>query len=351
MNAQEWHDYCVSIEPQEPRPHTIAEWKRMTPDQRQSYICQLRNWLGYLYVETDELVAISKIMTRTVEDNVTLPPGAKKILGLTGCNLAGKSRLMMRWGRDQYNEWRSDVEHDSRGRPIIRPAEGIEIDLCRLMWLDMSAGAKIAKFDATMLIFLCLSTVGLLRELEARALAAVKRHGVRAVIVDDAHFVDVTSKPGRAVLDHIKHLNTALGQIGGTLILVGANLAGTELLTDPQIAGRLTLESMPVYEIRDPGEQETWQRIVRSIEVRILPHLPRGKPGMLYTELAGELWLRTQGYLGDLADLVRKATLAAREDGTHRIIRRHLDIKLNERADAAYQARVRSPAEYWPANL
>ena len=55
---------------------------------------------------------------------------------------------------------------------------------------------------------------------------------------------------------------------------------------------------------------------------------------MLFLELAGELWLRTQGFLGDLKTLVGEAVVAASEDGTHRILREHLNrIELCARAE------------------
>ncbi len=152
--------------------------------------------------------------------------------------------------------------------------------------------------------------------------------------VDDAHLLKTDWKGGRDVLDHVKHINTELGEIGATLILIGANLEDGDLVNDPQIAGRLDLQKFPRYGIDTVAEMRTWQGIVRRLEILVLDHLPAGKPGMLYLQLPGELWHRTQGYLGDLTHLVSQATLAARNDGAHRILPRHLNkVKLSERAE------------------
>ena len=56
---------------------------------------------------------------------------------------------------------------------------------------------------------------------------------------------------------------------------------------------------------------------------------------MLFTKLAGELWHRTQGYLGDLTELVGGAALAAINDGTYKILLKHLDsVELSQRAES-----------------
>lgn len=56
---------------------------------------------------------------------------------------------------------------------------------------------------------------------------------------------------------------------------------------------------------------------------------------MLYQDLAGELWFRTQGYFQDVKQLICDATIAATNDGTHMILRDHLDaVTLSDRAEA-----------------
>jgi hypothetical protein len=55
---------------------------------------------------------------------------------------------------------------------------------------------------------------------------------------------------------------------------------------------------------------------------------------MLYRDLAGELWFRSQGYFQDLKQLICEATIAATDDGTHVIVRDHVDVvTLSDRAE------------------
>lgn len=334
-----WHEYCSAELLEEPPALTVRQWKRLPGDVRAERIDHLRGWLECLYLPTTELTAMSAVMTAIVRSNAESPPGAKDVIALTGPNVIGKSTMMMQWGRDRYREWTRLADHDQYGQPIIHLTGDCEADLFPVAWINLPAGAKIADFDGEILKFFSLAGDGRIRHLSQRAMRAATRHRTRVLIVDDAHLLKTDWKGGRDVLDHVKHINTELGEIGGTLILVGADLEGSDLVCDPQIAGRLKLQRFPRYGTDGIDEMRTWQAIVRQLENYVLPHLPAGKPGMLFLQLVGELWHRTDGYLGDLTKLVAAATLAAVEDGTYRILPRHLDsVVLSERAENARRA-------------
>ena len=334
MDSQIWHNYCVSAPPMSPLILTVKQWAALSDLDYELQSEALEQWLGHVYIDTPELKAITHTMTRTVRANAFSPPGAKNIVALSGRNLAGKSTLAKRWARSIYRDSIKDSPLDDRGRPVGRPARGWEVDFCPVVFLNMGAGAKMAAFDRLILSFFGLPTDGRVSELTASAVKAIQRHRTKVLVIDDAHFIKTVCKDARDVLDHIKKINTEIGEVGATLVLVGADLTDNALAQDPQIAGRLKLRVFPEYEIDRAEEQCAWQRIVRDLENQVLPHLPAGKPGMLFTELAGELWCRTQGYLGDLRELVCEATILATQDRSHRIQRKHLDmIDLSVRAE------------------
>jgi len=338
MDSQLWHDFCTAEPPEEPPPLTARHWNTIPDQQRETHIEQLSGWLANLFVQTDELSAIDAAMSKTVRVNAHSRPGAKRLPALTGKNFVGKSTLMMRWARARYIEWTAGAVCDERGRPVVYPASDCEADFCPVVWIDLPSASTIKDVDSAILAFFNLPSDGVKREVGRAAVSAVRRHRTRVVVIDDVHLLKTNWKGGRDVLDHVKHLNTAFGQIGVTVILVGANLDGGDLVNDPQIAARLRLQRFSPYEIGDTGEMRTWQAIVYQLEKQVLPHLPRGKPEMLFTKLAGELWHRTQGYLGDLTELVGSAAIAAIEDGTFKILQEHLDsVELSERAEAERQ--------------
>lgn len=335
MDAQLWHDYCTMQPPAEPQPVNVRQWKAMTREQRAAHIDHLTEWLQSLFLPTGDVVAIYDAIDHIVRINKLTPPGAKSLPALSGPNYAGKSTMMMRWAREKYLAWIADAELDPYGRPIIRPEPGWEVDLDPVVWIDLDAAAQIKDVDAAILGFFHLSAEGAKRDISMAAMDAVRRHRTQIVIIDDVHLLKTNWKSGRDVLDHIKHLNTRLGQIGVTLVLIGADLEARDLVHDPQIAARLRLNRFGPYEIDDlDADRIGWQVIVRDFEKLLLPHLPRSRPNELHTKLAAELYHRTHGYLGDLKALLCEATIGAITDGTYRILLRHLNVvMLSKRAE------------------
>jgi hypothetical protein len=335
VNSRLWHSYCVSPAAPEPTPLSLRQWKTLSQANRRSHTIQLRKWLAQFYIETPELRTITKALSKVVDGNRDAPPGAKDIALITGPFLAGKSTLTKRWARDRYIEWTSNSSRDARGRPVWHPDPGAEYDECPVVWINLQAGSQKTDFDSQLLTFFGLPDMTPTRKMTDAAIGAARRHRVRIVVVDDVNLMKTDLKKGREVLDHIKHVNTELGEEDASVVLVGADLAGGDLVSDPQIKGRLKSQIFPRYDADNDDGKRSWQRILRGVETRLLPHLPAGKDGMLYTRLAGELWYRTQGYLGDLNDLIMTATLDAVNDGAYRIVRRHLDaVVLSDRAQS-----------------
>lgn len=334
MDSQEWHDNCVKELPHEPSRQSSKQLNAMSDQARHAYIEQLEAWLARLYLPTAAFTEIEHALDRTVQDNMLEGPGAKQIVVLTGPNYVGKSTFMLRWAQRRYLEWTQNAPQDRRGRPVHYPSDGVEADLCPVIWIDLGSAAKVNDVTTELLNGFNLASTGLTRDLTHRAMHGLRLHRTQIIVMDDAHLLKTDSKSGRDVLDHIKSINTKLGQVSSaTLVLVGANLANGDLVNDPQIACRLTEFSVAPYGVDTEEEQAEWQRVVRDLERLVLPHLPAGRPGMLFLKLAGELWFRTQGYVGDLRKLVSRATVAAIADGSYRISGEHLKaITLSKRA-------------------
>lgn len=333
MDSQFWHDYCIAAEPTEPPALTTRQWKNLKDDQRAVHIKQLKAWLYHIYIQTDEITAINKQLTQIIEENTLRLEGTRDIVALTGPNFIGKSTLLMRWGREQYRLWVSGAPIDKRGRPVIT-AEGYEADLCPLVWINLPSESRRPDVDREFLDYFDLAEQGRVKGFTHRVVKAMRRHRAQTAVMDDVHLLSTNWAGGRGVLDHIKHLNTKLGLINATLILAGANLEDGDLVHDPQIRCRLRLLELRPYMVGGANQDRTWQRVVRQFEGIVLPHLPSAKPGDLFLRFPGELWYRTEGYLGDLTKLVCGAAMEATTDGTHRILQRHLDaVVLSERCE------------------
>lgn len=324
MDSELWHSYCTRPTAAEPPRLEVRQWAALSDEEHEIQCAMLGAWLAASFVRTDRLYEITNRVSKVLRYNAATPMGAKLLPTVTGENFVGKSTLMMRWARELHLEWTHGADVDERGRPVIR-SPGYEADLTPVLWVDMPADARIMDVDTAILKCMNLPTAGLRRDLTTAVVRAVQRHGVRLVVFDDVHLLKTELKTGRAVLDHVKHLNTEFGQANVSLVLIGAGMEGGALVSDPQIASRCRLQRITPHELDDETDMRIWQRIVLQLEEQVLPHLPKGKREMLFTRLAGELFERTQGYLGYLVELVGAATLAAIEDGSFRITRKHLD--------------------------
>ena len=90
-------------------------------------------------------------------------------------------------------------------------------------------------------------------------------------------------------------------------------------------------------------ERKLWQRFLKDAEAVLLPYFDCAPPGIFSQQLAGHIFRRTQGYVGDTALLLTEALLAAFDDGSETITTGHLDsIPLSARAMAG-EAELRVP--------
>ncbi len=137
------------------------------------------------------------------------------------------------------------------------------------------------------------------------------------------------------MLDFLKYLNTELGELGGTMILVGADLHESPLYLDPQINSRLERLTLGAYPLATDEDRRTWQRFLKDAETVLLPYFDCAPAGIFSCQLAGHIWRRTQGYVGDTALLLTQALLDAFDDGSDTITTAHLDgVALSARAEA-----------------
>jgi hypothetical protein len=305
MDAQLWHDHA-RIRPRPPEPLSAAELSRLSQRALDARKPALQSWVSRLQLQPPANSVLTRTMSDVVEQNRRTPPGAKTILGITAPNTAGKSTLVRSWACDVYRSQLPAARLASPELPAWKPTRNIEADYVPVVWMNLQAGAARKEFNAQLLNFLGHSSEGYLRATNERVATTISRQGVRLVVVDDIHLLRTQHRDGQTVLDHLKYINTALGEHHATLVVVGADLEGTDIAADPQIAGRMRLLELPRYPIDTPAEKDTWRLLLDNAEKQLLPYLPHAKRGFLVTR-AGLIWRRTQGYLGDLGDLLRQA--------------------------------------------
>lgn len=333
MDARAWHRACTTPTPPEPQHLTAASWERLSSSRRAAHIADLGRWLHTIHLDTEQAATATRRMTEIVDENTQTPPGAKLIAAVTGVNTVGKSTVVRRWAADRYRDSITGADTTEFGVPVWQPQPYLEADLCPVVWVNLQSAVMVKGLNSQILDFFGLPARGVAHRLSTVAVQALARHGTQILVIDDTQLLRTNWKGSQDVLDHIKYLNTELGEFDATLVLVGTGLADSAITADPQITGRLELTELVPLDITTESAQHAWQRVLHRLETLVLPHLPRAQAGVLTTEFAGPIWKRCQGYLGDTSRLIRTATLDAVKDGTLAITARHLSaVRLSDRA-------------------
>ena len=309
-----------------------AQYKALTRSSRDDYFRRLSVAMHSTVLVSKPVAAAQSHLDDIVETNRLRPPGAMQMVALTAPFSAGKSTLIKHWGFGLHRSILGD-EVDSK-RPTWAPEPGIVADWVPVVYVTLMSSSSIKEINALILLYLGYPPEGLARTTTTRVLHALRMHGVRVVILDDAHMLRSTSVRGREVLDYIKFLNTELGEVSnGTVVLVGAELQSTAVLDDPQIRARLTTMTVGAFEITTVETKAAWQDLLATAAERPLQHVPEAAPDLFVTKLAQHIWRRTQGYVGEVAKLVAGSVLDAVHDRRSVITHDDLDaVKLSERS-------------------
>lgn len=309
MNTHGFHAQATRL-PAEAPTVTGAELATMSEVAHAAHVQHVSQWVAGTYLHTSQTDALKTALDVAVNYNEATLAGSKTIMGLSGTNGAGKSTLVHQWSAQYYRRAVQDCDNEGR-LPRWSPEPGVLADVAPVVWINLQANAKIAEVDAQILTFLRVGTTGTIREMTLRTVRALERHRVRTLIIDDVHLLDTRLRAGRGVLDHIKHINTEIGEFGGTLFLVGADLHRTELCRDPQIINRLRLLTLPTFATESVEQRQTWTQLLAELEPQLMPALPAASPGYLSTTLARPLAIRSAGRLGELVNVLKQATIAA----------------------------------------
>jgi hypothetical protein len=309
MDAHLWHRQATRKPPVLPDPLSKSELSHLTEDARVDYTRRLRAGLRRQPLTSPIHDAVAEQMSAALQSASLDPPGARTILSLSAPYAAGKSTIVKRWAQGLHRSWLPDGDH--RDLPRWSPSPGILADVIPVNYMTLLADSRGTDLYAQLLSFANADAGGAVRTIVQRAVNSMRRHGTRLVIIDDAHMLRTASVTGRATLNAVKHLNTELGELGGVLVLVGANLTGGDVVEDEQIRGRLSQHSFDAYEIDSDSGRRDWQRFLKSCEQTLLPYLPRNQAGDFAMKHSTYLWVRTTGFVGDASRLLIDATAEA----------------------------------------
>lgn len=150
-----------------------------------------------------------------------------------------------------------------------------------------------------------------------------RRCATSLIIVDDIHFLDLRSKGGRVVNDHLKYL---ANQINATFIYAGIECEASGLLHEghskndarfSQMRRRFGLHRVEPFTMSTEESTNEWKTFLRTVESRLA--LANAHDGMLSEKLYKYIFDRTDGYIGAVSELVAGGALEAIQSGEEKI--------------------------------
>lgn len=346
MHFEDWHEEAVTRPPAFPEPLEAATLKRLSASARAELAISVTDALLGQPVRSPKHELLMEDIDRAVSRSLAEPRGLRTYTGVLGPSGAGKSTLLTAWARHRYRQWIGpDFGPDV---PRWTQAPGIEPVHAPVVWLTLNQNSRASSLYVGLLSALGLGLSGRVDELIVRAEKALRNHRVRLLILDDAHQVHQGRQLNREVLDSVQRIGTAVGQAGGTLMLIAATGPGESLFAHHQIKSRHWMHKFGPYMMRNAAERVLWEHFLTRIEERLHPYLPHNETGFLRAE-SELIWSLTQGFAGDTArmgiDAARVAIAANRP-----MTRRDLETApLSERArtaiaDAAREAKLAAKA-------
>lgn len=177
-------------------------------------------------------------------------------------------------------------------------------------------------------------------QLAAQALDCIVSCRTRLVVVDDVHFLDVRSRDGLEVSNHLKWL---ANEFPVTFLFVGVSLRERGLMSEgmtsaeqamAQTARRWTRLTLHPFRIADDTSRAAWRALLLGIERNLV--LARLQPGAVADELSGYLFARTTGHIGSLMTLINRGAQRAIRRGEETLSVDLLDtVKIDEGAENA----------------
>jgi len=165
-------------------------------------------------------------------------------------------------------------------------------------------------------------------ELEHQALALLRAVGTRLLIIDELH--NILAGPTRLQLEFLNLIRFLGNELKIPIVGVGTKEAYLAIRSDSQLENRFEPVALPVWQ---DGED------LRSLLSSFAASYPLRRPSVLGTEnIARYLLARSEGTIGELAQLLRAAAIAAIETGTEAITAQTLTLAHYESPSQRRQA-------------
>ncbi|MEU5547789.1 AAA family ATPase [Streptomyces sioyaensis] len=324
-----------------PRPRALsrAERDELSEPEKDAYDLERRVWHANIGpLKTPQMTAIHEDLWDLIDSNLQDGDKVKGSAAIDAYPGLGKTTAALAFARDYH---RREVALHGK-----YTADGHEhLPVCRI---GLGANTTIKGLNQAILEFYghpgaagrYSSTTT--SQLASQALDCILSCRSRLVVVDDVHFLDMRSRDGLEVSNHLKWL---ANEFPVTFLFVGVSLRDRGLMSEgmttkdqaiAQTARRWTRLTLSPFTLSGDIERENWRNLLLGIEKNLV--LSDLQPGILADELSNYLFARTTGHIGSLMTLINRGAQRAVRRGEENLTKALLDsVKIDDAAEQARQ--------------
>jgi hypothetical protein len=320
-----------------PERLTRAGLAALPPAKREAYDRERRVWHANIGpLRTPQMTAIHEDLWDVMDSNLHDGDKVKGAAAIDAYPGLGKTTTALAFAREFHRR-----EIAALGRHT--PAGHEHLPVCRI---GLGASTTIKALNQAILDFYAHPSAAgryarsTTAQLASQALDCILSCRTRLVVVDDVHFLDVRSRDGLEVSNHLKWL---ANEFPVTFLFVGVSLRERGLMSEgmtaadqamAQTARRWTRLTLHPFRIADESARAQWRALLLGIERNLV--LADLRPGTLADELAGYLFARSTGHIGSLMTLINRGAGRAVRRGEETLTRDLLDtIRIDEGAEQA----------------
>ncbi|GAA5513086.1 hypothetical protein Dcar01_01812 [Deinococcus carri] len=323
LTREDWAAYCAHQSPERPPRLTPAEYAALGDLERRRYNRRRAAWHADWGLNTTSTVVLARQeFAIMAEKNFYSHDPVKDHVALSGPPTLGKTTIAQLLGRDFGRDVR-----------VLLEERGIDLqdldEFQPVVYLSITSETTTETLNRQILLFLgtpiSVSKQYRKGDLELAVAEALRRHGVRLVILDDVHLL----RPGRRNTEGVhSYLKALSSRAPVMLLMVGIDLEKTDLfealrhkdrIEVGQTGGRTTV--LPVGRFAK-GSPE-WIDLVSWADGQLV--LLHHQPGRLL-RLKDYLWNRTQGGIGSFMSLIRRVALKAVATEHEQVSRKLIDL-------------------------
>lgn len=333
---EDWRAYASKPSVNRPQMPTRAQYEAMSTIEKKAFN-QARTYYHNSFgpIEVPAMQKIHAAAIQLATQNLRAQPGARTGIIMDGISTVGKSTIAMQLGRRYERKITENftVTTTPSGHTFIPVA-----------YVNLPGEVNIMNFNYLLAKFYNIPFSKSVKEgfLTDRIKEYAADCATTMFILDDIHFLKIKNRTHETLNNHLKHLANS---ISATFIYAGINCEGIGLLTEgnsieqssySQTGHRFKKFDLKPYDFGNTKSKQEFLNVLGTFESHLMLFDHQAQS---FTKDLGEyIFIRTNGFLGPIATLIREAAgLAIKEKVESITIDILKKVKLDFDSEARYQ--------------